>query len=104
MTNVDDAYALRRKLTNYRKKMLDVVALQAAGWLIHEDDAGARRNGATNFDDLTGRDRQGGDGGFGRYLGMIEGRQHFVGAFPQALAVEHSGARRFNSHHDVFRD
>jgi len=39
------------------KEMGHIVALQAAGRLVHEDDVGPRRHGATDLNNLLRRDR-----------------------------------------------
>ena len=55
MRNIDDRRARRFQAIDEREQPLDIFALQAAGRLVHQDDAGAGGDGATDFDDLAGR-------------------------------------------------
>ena len=55
MRDVNESRARCLQSVDEHKEAINVFALQAAGWLVHQDDAGTSGDGATNFDDLAGR-------------------------------------------------
>src|SRR5207245_7253077 len=77
MTDVDDADAFSLQPSDERKKPLDIFALQAAGWLVHEDDARARGDAAANLDDLPRRQGQIRYRGLRANLRMMKSLQDF---------------------------
>jgi hypothetical protein len=83
--------------------VLDVVALQAARRLVHEDDARARGDGAADLDDLLRRDRQMADDPVRLQLGVGEAPEHVERERLGLGAPEDAGAGRLAAEEDVLR-
>ena len=58
MADVEDGHAARSKLRDEAEEALDVAALQGAGRLVHEDEAGVAGQRAADLDDLSIRERE----------------------------------------------
>ena len=72
VADVDDPDALAAEPPDQREQVLDVVALEAAGRLVHEHDAGARGDGPADLDHLLRGNRQRADRPVRPQLGVRE--------------------------------
>ena len=88
VTYVDHADLLISKLANQAKEMLNVVTLQTAGRLVHQNDSRPRGNRPTNLDYLSGRNRQVGNPRLWTNFGMMKRAQHFCRARVELLSIK----------------
>ncbi len=72
MADVDDGHAARLQLADEREEPRHVLARQAAGRLVHQDDGRPRRHRPQDLDDLAGGDRQRPDDPIGGQVRMRE--------------------------------
>src|SRR5438132_3282937 len=103
MTYVNNREPLIAKFSDETKEVLRVVALQAAGRFVHQNDLRSGGDGAANLHYLSSGDRQIGHTRFGTNIGMMKSAENLSGPRLQQATIQQRPSRRLHSHHDIFR-
>ena len=103
MTDVNDRDAARRELSDQTEQAVHVLALQAAGRLVHQEDARVRGERAADLHHLLRGEGQVGHAGLGVQRGAPELLEQRDRATPRRSPVHPARARRLEAEQHVLR-